>query len=183
MEDVVEACAAAGIFGTWSSSSLPGNAYGNYSGTSMASPHRAGSIALLWSAAPSLIGDIEGTQAALDASAVDTADSQCGGTTADNNVYGEGRLDAAPVGEAGIVEGAVTDAASGDPLAGATAVDEVDGDVVALGHLVDRPRGDEWAAATFPFGPRVPYRCFGPKIYLTSAARSTKRRRATARLA
>ena len=60
----------------------------------MAAPHLAGAIALLWSAAPSLIGDIDATRALLDGTAIDKADRQCGGTADDNNVYGEGRLDA-----------------------------------------------------------------------------------------
>ncbi len=105
-------------------SSLPGGVYGSYSGTSMASPHVVGAVALLWSAAPSLIGDIAGTKALLDDEAVDTANSQCGGTTDDNNVFGEGRLDAlalvqaAPTGDTGTVAGAVT--GGGQPLEGAS---------------------------------------------------------------
>jgi len=107
-------------------SSVPGGGYASYNGTSMASPHVAGAVALLWAGAPSLMGDIEGTRALLDGTAVDTADSQCGGTTDDNNVYGEGKLDAlallqgAPVGETGTVAGTVTDADSGEPLDGAS---------------------------------------------------------------
>ena len=107
-------------------SSVPGNGYAAFNGTSMAAPHLGGSIALLWSAAPGLIGDIPGTRQLLDDTAIDVDDTSCGGTADDNNVWGEGRLDAlallqaAPVGDAGTVEGTVTDADSGDPLDGAT---------------------------------------------------------------
>ena len=106
-------------------SSLPGNSYGAYNGTSMAAPHLAGAIALLWSAAPSLVGDIDATWALLDGTATDSSSTGCGGTADDNNVFGEGRLDAlallqaAPVGDTGEVEGTVTDADSGDPIEGA----------------------------------------------------------------
>ncbi|GAA0938839.1 hypothetical protein GCM10009560_49030 [Nonomuraea longicatena] len=74
-------------------SSVPGG-YASFTGTSMASPHVAATVALLWSAAPSLEGDIAATRPLLDGTAIDVADTSCGGTAADNNVWGEGRLDA-----------------------------------------------------------------------------------------
>ncbi|MFG1888676.1 S8 family serine peptidase [Micromonospora sp. NPDC049051] len=107
-------------------SSIPGSSYASYNGTSMAAPHLAGAIALLWSAAPALVGDVTATRALLDNSAIDKADAQCGGTADDNNVFGEGRLDAlallssAPIGDTGTLAGKVTDAATGAPIAGAT---------------------------------------------------------------
>ncbi|WBB68530.1 S8 family serine peptidase [Micromonospora sp. WMMD812] len=106
-------------------SSVPGNGYASISGTSMAAPHLAGTIALLWSAAPALVGEVDATRGLLDNAAIDTSDDQCGGTPDDNNVWGEGRLDAlallnaAPIGDTGTLAGTVTDAASGSPIAGA----------------------------------------------------------------
>jgi subtilisin family serine protease len=103
-------------------SAVPGG-YASYNGTSMASPHVAGALALVWSAAPALVGDMAGTRALLNETAVDTSDLTCGGTAENNNVWGEGKLDAlalvdaAPVGNAGHLAGTVTSA--GQPVAGA----------------------------------------------------------------
>ncbi|MFI8453653.1 S8 family serine peptidase [Streptomyces erythrochromogenes] len=103
-------------------SSVPGGAYEAFSGTSMASPHTAAAVALLWSAAPALEGDIAQTESLLDGTALDTDSSQCGGNAADNNVFGEGRLDvlaavnAAPRGALGALGGTVR--SGGQPLAG-----------------------------------------------------------------
>lgn len=108
-------------------SSVPGG-YASFDGTSMAAPHLSGSVALLWSAAPDLVGDIAATRAVLDVTAIDVADDQCGGTPEDNNVWGEGRLDAfaavqhAPRGPSGTLRGAVLTAGTGTPVAGAVVV-------------------------------------------------------------
>ncbi|MCP2341185.1 S8 family serine peptidase [Actinomadura rupiterrae] len=106
-------------------SSLPSGGYGTMSGTSMATPHVAGAIALLWSARPEYQRDLAKTRELLNLTAIDTPDAQCGGTPENNNVYGEGRLDvlaAVNAGTAGLSDltGTVTDAATGQPLAGAT---------------------------------------------------------------
>ena len=51
-------------------------------------------MALVWSAEPDLIGDITATRAILDGTARDTSNLTCGGTADNNNVFGEGRIDA-----------------------------------------------------------------------------------------
>jgi subtilisin family serine protease len=75
-------------------SSVPTNSYALFSGTSMASPHVAGAVALIWSHSPSVTRNVAATRVLLDDGAGDKFSSQCGGTTDDNNVWGEGILNA-----------------------------------------------------------------------------------------
>ena len=83
--------------GTGVRSSYPPNSYTYMSGTSMAAPHAAGAVALLWSAVPALRGDVAATEALLEDTARHlTATNGCGGDTATsvpNNTYGYGLLD------------------------------------------------------------------------------------------
>lgn len=76
-------------------SALPGGGYGSNSGTSMAGPHVVGAVALLWSADPSLIGDIDRTEQLLINAADPYTGSREGCFAGDfpNAAYGHGVLD------------------------------------------------------------------------------------------
>ncbi|MCK0112705.1 cell wall-binding repeat-containing protein [Ornithinimicrobium sp. F0845] len=79
--------------GTNVRSSVPGDGYQNWDGTSMATPHVSGAVALLWSYFPDLVGNQAATVAALDATAIDKADPTCGGDASNNETWGEGQID------------------------------------------------------------------------------------------
>jgi hypothetical protein len=77
-------------------SSTPEGTYAEFSGTSMAGPHLVGVVALIWSAQPDLIGDIDATeQLIIDTAQPYTGDTSLGCFSGDrpSNAYGYGVVD------------------------------------------------------------------------------------------
>ncbi|HVQ35196.1 MAG TPA: S8 family serine peptidase [Candidatus Bathyarchaeia archaeon] len=136
-------------------SSTPGGGYGFSSGTSMASPHVSGAVALLWSEKPQVRGlvDISRCLLSRSASTILTAplNQTCGNTTATdrpNNFWGYGLVDVyaaihLPDGDAD----GIADAC--DCAAGVAGAFDEPGAVVGLGVSADKTTlsWDGWSPA------------------------------------
>jgi uncharacterized repeat protein (TIGR01451 family) len=110
-------------------STVPGSGWNcGYSGTSMASPHNAGAVALLWSCNPALIGQIDATFQLLQNTSNAPPAGDCGapGGQPGNYTFGYGYLDVLAAGQAscgsiefGAIDGHVLDQ-DGGPIEGAS---------------------------------------------------------------
>jgi len=74
-------------------SSVPGGRYSSFSGTSMASPHVNGAVALACQADPDICYDVDKLQTLFERSAYPVASSQCESSGTPNNLHGYGSLD------------------------------------------------------------------------------------------
>ena len=90
--------------GTGVRSCLPGGIYGDKTGTSMAAPHVAGAVALLWSAAPMFKNQIAATEQLLNENAFHIDSTACSSSGWPNNTYGYGRLDVKAAVDAALAE-------------------------------------------------------------------------------
>ncbi len=87
-------------------SALPGGTYGENSGTSMAGPHVAGVVALMWSAQPKLIGNIDRTEQLLEETTrpYEGARPDCADAGVPNDATGYGVVDAYAAVKAALAE-------------------------------------------------------------------------------
>lgn len=75
-------------------SSMPGGRFGSMSGTSMASPHVNGAVALICHANKKYCYDVEATQKLLQRTAIPQNTTSCSSNgSSPNNVYGHGSVD------------------------------------------------------------------------------------------
>jgi subtilisin family serine protease len=143
-------------------SSIPGNTYaGGWNGTSMATPHTSGAVALLWSAAPELVGQIDLTGWLLEQTALHITTSEgCGGdlpTDVPNNTYGWGRLDILAAVNAALAGGVTPDWITADPVGGVV----MPGDSLDVTLSFDVPvvpgvyTATLWLVAYDPYNPDV----------------------------
>ncbi len=126
-------------------SSYTGGGYSTLQGTSMASPHTAGVIALVWSAEPSLVGDLAATYRLLKYTAEPKISDQCPPyVDHPNNVWGWGIITALAAAQPGELRGTVYDEESLAPLPGSTVEVEPIG-----GGLVRQTTADANAVYSF----------------------------------
>jgi hypothetical protein len=125
-------------------SAMPGDGYQLMSGTSMASPHTAGAVALLWSCNPSLIGQIDNTYQILQGNTDLAPDGSCGAPDdgEGNNTYGYGYLNIYEAGlmwcgDTGILEGHVYETDGVTPISGASIHGQEVGDTGTFNATTD----------------------------------------------
>ena len=128
-------------------SAFPTNSYTSLNGTSMAAPHVTGVVALLWSAIPTLIGDIAGTESILQHTAQSRSSTQCGSAGSPNNVYGWGVVDALA---------AVTSVASAVLTATPSAI-APGGTLTATWNGIATPTSTDWIGWYVPGTPNTAY--------------------------
>jgi subtilisin family serine protease len=130
-----------------SASNSSDNTYTFATGTSMATPHIAGAMALLWSAIPSLQNQIDPSRAVLDNAAVLIASTHCGTAGSPNNIFGWGRVNIL----AAVTSGTPTPTPTGTPTSTPTPT-PTPGQITfsAVGHKVDGMNTSllTWSGAT-----------------------------------